>query len=239
MEETFDLHIQGCRVPIRLIRERRHNARAAVGANAVILRLPLLLPKEQKQAQINWLENWLLRIMTRKPELLKRFQPRQYQHGEVLVVGERHYTLHIEYSDKMSHRGQLQRGVIRLQLGTRAPEEAVGQLLSRLIAKDYLPYITARVATLNAQFFRKKVNTVALKHTRSRWGSCSSRGNINLSTQLLFAPTDVQDYVIIHELAHLAEANHSPRFWKLVHDAMPDYKSKEKWLRDNAHLCRF
>jgi predicted metal-dependent hydrolase len=239
MEETFDLRIQGCRVPIRVIRERRPNTRAAIGANAVILRLPLLLSKEQKQAQINWLEDWLLQIMTRKPELLKRFQPRQYQHGEVLVVGERHYTLHIEYSDKMSHRGQLQCGVIRLQLSTRAPEDTVGQLLSRLIAKDYLPDIIARVAILNSQFFRKKVNTVALKHTRSRWGSCSSRGNINLSTRLLFAPTDVQDYVIIHELAHLAEANHSPRFWKLVREAMPDYKNKEKWLQDNAHLCRF
>ena len=70
-----------------------------------------------------------------------------------------------------------------------------------------------------------------MKYNHSNWGSCSSKGNINLSTRLLFAPDDVIDYVIIHELAHRIEMNHSPRFWKLVSDAMPDYKEKEKWLK--------
>jgi predicted metal-dependent hydrolase len=80
---------------------------------------------------------------------------------------------------------------------------------------------------------------VRLKYLHSRWGSCSSSSNINLSTRLLFAPEGVIDYVIIHELAHLQELNHSPRFWRLVAEAMPDYQLKEKWLKDNGHLCDF
>ncbi|MCB0682671.1 MAG: M48 family metallopeptidase, partial [Saprospiraceae bacterium] len=63
--------------------------------------------------------------------------------------------------------------------------------------------------------------------------------NINLSTRLLFAPPKVIDYVIIHELAHLVEMNHSRRFWDLVAAAMPDYEEQEKWLKKFGHRCDF
>jgi predicted metal-dependent hydrolase len=78
-----------------------------------------------------------------------------------------------------------------------------------------------------------------LKYNQTNWGSCSTRGNINLSTRLLFAPDDVIDYVIIHELAHLLEMNHSNRFWNIVKKAMPEYREKEVWLKKNGHLCDF
>jgi predicted metal-dependent hydrolase len=56
---------------------------------------------------------------------------------------------------------------------------------------------------------------------------------------LLFAPAEVIDYIIIHELAHLVEMNHSDRFWALVAAAMPDYVEKERWLKVNDHHCQF
>ena len=108
-----------------------------------------------------------------------------------------------------------------------------------MVAQDYLPEIIRRVNELNNLYFRQPVRSVNLKYNHSNWGSCSSKSNLNLSTRLLFAPPDVIDYVIIHELAHLIELNHSDRFWKLVSDAMPDYRKKEKWLDANDHLCHF
>jgi len=63
--------------------------------------------------------------------------------------------------------------------------------------------------------------------------------NINLSTRLLFAPPPVIDYVIIHELTHLIEMNHSSKFWNIVKSIMPDYKQKEKWLKKNGKFCDF
>jgi predicted metal-dependent hydrolase len=108
-----------------------------------------------------------------------------------------------------------------------------------LVAQDYKPAITRRVMELNHLYFQKPVNSVNLKFNRSNWGSCSTKSNLNLSTCLLFAPEDVIDYVIIHELAHLIEMNHSHRFWALVENAMPDYKEKEKWLKDNWQTCVF
>jgi predicted metal-dependent hydrolase len=111
--------------------------------------------------------------------------------------------------------------------------------LSRVVAQDFKPDMIRRVNELNNLYFKKPVNSLNFKYNQSNWGSCSNKGNLNLSTRLLFAPDDVVDYVIIHELAHLIELNHSPRFWKLVSDAMPDYKLKEKWLKENGHLCHF
>jgi len=90
------------------------------------------------------------------------------------------------------------------------------------------------VHELNERHFQQPIDQVRLKYNHSNWGSCSNKGNINLSTRLLFAPPEVIDYVIIHELAHRLEMNHSPRFWKLVADAMPNYREQERWLKEHG-----
>ena len=118
-------------------------------------------------------------------------------------------------------------------------QKVIPTLLSRIISQDNHQQFSRRVLELNHQFFKKPIKSINFKYNHSNWGSCSSTGNLNFSSRLLFAPEEVQDYVIIHELAHLVELNHSDRFWKLVSDAMPDYAQKEKWLKVNGHICRF
>jgi hypothetical protein len=92
---------------------------------------------------------------------------------------------------------------------------------------------------MNANTFQQPIRSINLKYNHSNWGSCSHAGNVNLSTRLLFAPRSVQDYVILHELAHLVEMNHSDRFWALVERFMPDYREAEKWLKVNRAKCDF
>jgi len=72
---------------------------------------------------------------------------------------------------------------------------------------------------------------VKISGAKTRWGSCSSKGNLNFSWRLMLADDDVIDYVVVHELAHLREMNHSPRFWAIVAQAMPDYKLRQKRLK--------
>ena len=74
---------------------------------------------------------------------------------------------------------------------------------------------------------------VAIRRQKTRWGSCSSKGNLNFNCLLMLAPEDVQDYVVIHELCHRKQMNHSPRFWAEVERVMPDYRIPKKWLRDH------
>ena len=75
---------------------------------------------------------------------------------------------------------------------------------------------------------------IAIRAQRSRWGSCSSKGNLNFNCLLMLTPREVIDSVIVHELCHRKELNHSKAFWALVYEAMPDYKTWDKWLRDHG-----
>ena len=75
---------------------------------------------------------------------------------------------------------------------------------------------------------------VAIRDQKSRWGSCSQKGNVNFNWKLIMVPPPALDYVVIHELCHLYEFNHSPRFWALVERQMPDYGVWKKWLKQHT-----
>ena len=79
---------------------------------------------------------------------------------------------------------------------------------------------------------------VFLKNQRTLWGSCSTRGNLNFNRALADAPAEIVDYVVIHELAHLKEMNHSRRFWAVVEAWCPQQKQRRLWLRRNVSLLK-
>lgn len=75
---------------------------------------------------------------------------------------------------------------------------------------------------------------ITIRRQKSRWGSCSQSGNLNFNCLLMLAPPGVVDYVVVHELCHRIEMNHSPRFWKLVGEVYPDYDRWKRWLKENG-----
>jgi len=98
-------------------------------------------------------------------------------------------------------------------------------------AKQKIPVIVEKYAAqMQVDYGR-----ISIKHQKTRWGSCSSKGNLNFNCLLMLAPIEVQEYVVVHELAHRVEMNHSPKFWKIVEEYFPDYKQARKWLKDNGN----
>ncbi len=75
---------------------------------------------------------------------------------------------------------------------------------------------------------------ITIRNQRSRWGSCSGTGNLNFNCLLMLTPSEVVDYVIVHELCHRKEMNHSPAFWAEVEKVLPAYQTQRKWLKDNG-----
>ena len=131
---------------------------------------------------------------------------------------------------------------------TRVEEDADGLIVVRggdgMRRKDALrEFYAARAAKIfreRVAFWAERmglierVMRVTIKDQRSLWGSCSEIGNLNFNWRVVLAPPEVLDYLVIHELAHLREMNHSPRFWAHVGEHCADYKARRKWLRQNA-----
>jgi predicted metal-dependent hydrolase len=106
---------------------------------------------------------------------------------------------------------------------------AVDQELRVRAALELPPHIHAL-----AERHHLTVNRVTIRNQRSRWGSCSSRGHITLNFRLMLMPPEVREYILIHELMHLEQANHSIRFWRLVEAACPGFREAERWLRKHG-----
>ncbi len=109
-------------------------------------------------------------------------------------------------------------------------EEELAQLKQR--AKEYLP---GRVA-LYAPRVGVTCEKITIRAQHSRWGSCSRHGNLNFNCLLMLAPSEIRDYVVIHELCHRKHMNHAPAFWAEVARVCPAYLQHRKWLKDNGHL---
>lgn len=98
------------------------------------------------------------------------------------------------------------------------------------IARDVFSQKTAYYASIMQVTYGR----ITIREQKTRWGSCSSKGNLNFNWRLIFAPEKVLDYIVIHELAHRKEMNHSQAFYRVVASVMPDYKEQQKWLRERG-----
>ena len=111
------------------------------------------------------------------------------------------------------------------------------QLLSEAERKR-LTEQAARILSEKVRFYTDKmgvtVNRITVRSQRTRWGSCSVKGNLNFNCLLMLCPEEVQDYVVVHELCHRKEMNHSAAFWAEVEKYCPDYKLHRKWLKENG-----
>lgn len=94
-------------------------------------------------------------------------------------------------------------------------------------------FLKSRIEEINAHY-QFEYARISVKDLRSRWGSCSAKKNINFHYKLLFLPVELADYIVAHELCHLKEMNHSPAFWKLVSETVPDYKKRREEI--NAYI---
>ncbi len=99
------------------------------------------------------------------------------------------------------------------------------------VARD----IFMKKAAYYARIMDVSYGRISIREQRTRWGSCSSKGNLNFNWRLILAPEEVLDYVVVHELAHRREMNHSKAFYAIVESVLPDYRSARRWLREHGH----
>lgn len=148
--------------------------------------------------------------------------------GSRICVEGRGRSLELRRGENI--RLQLDEDVCLLTLPHPDDEAAVRQALKQALSRLALERIRAQLneyaPRLGVRFGR-----VAIRDQKTRWGSCSAKHNLNFNWKLIMAPPQALNYVVVHELCHLIEFNHSPRFWRLVESQMPEYESWKKWLK--------
>lgn len=229
MTETVDLDLGGRSVQVAVKRSalaRRISLRIDPARGAV-----LMLPVKARLAEG---ERFLLAHRVWLAERLARL-PGPVALGDgasVPLLGVPHPVRHVPGA----RRGVWVEGGEILVSGL---PEHVGRRTADFLKSEAKRLIAPRAQDMAARLGRKP-GRITVKDTRSRWGSCSSAGDLAFSWRLVLAPEQILDYVVAHEVAHLVQMNHSPAFWAVVESLVGDHRSARRWLKINgAGLHRF
>lgn len=212
--------------PDKIIRSKRRSVALMITSDAMlVVRAPLFTPFDYIQKLIDKKTNWInkkIEEVQSKPKIL----PKEFVSGEGYLFLGKIYKL--KFTENKN---------IELQSNLMFPKSSLSTARDELIdwyKKQALEKISERV-----DWFTKimGLNSTKIKITNAqrRWGSCGPKGTVNFNWRLIMAPLQVVDYVIVHELIHLNEKNHSRKFWEKVKIAMPDYIEHLNWLKRNSN----
>jgi predicted metal-dependent hydrolase len=212
----------------------RESSRARVARLVVGPRRPLelVVPRRVTEAEIDRILNarreWIrdqagrARELASQPGALRLLRP-----GLAVLAGGH---VPIERTGGPRAIAELRGG--RLAVGGTG--ERVGEAISRFYRREARARIES-VAKREGARLGLSFTAIAIRDQRTRWGSCSAAGTLSFSWRLVLAPPVVLEYVVVHELCHLREANHSERFWRLVESALPGCRAHGRWLHEHAY----
>jgi predicted metal-dependent hydrolase len=210
----------GAPVSIRVnMRARRLLLRIDASSRTVELVLPHGVPAEHGLKFLAAQRGWITARLDALP------QPVPFAEGAVVPVFGVMHRIRRE-SDPTAPPVRIVDGEIRVR---GAPEHFARRVRDHLVrlARHEL----SRRARIYAARIGRPIARIGVRDTRSRWGSCSAKGCLSFSWRLVLAPEPIVDYVVAHEVAHLAEMNHGPRFWRLVQTLTPDCATPRAWLK--------
>lgn len=206
-------------------RASRITLRIEPGGRALKLTVPTGLKRSEIDAFLDRHQGWLFTKLAKFPV------SGDLQHGGLISLrGIPH---------RIVHTGTL-RGVTEAVMVDGEPvlrvgglEDHLGRRISAFLKKEARADLEPLVAR-HAARVGKPVRSISMKDTRSRWGSCSWDGNLSFSWRIVMAPPEVIDYLAAHEVAHLREMNHGPKFWALCRSLCPGMEAAQKWLKQHG-----
>lgn len=201
----------------------------------VVIRTPLKTPDDEIERFFLSRRGWIVKkIKGRRTGDEGALQPRRFVAGEVFLYLGEAYPLEIGDSNGGGKGLVLRHGKFVLAREKMSQARDVFRHWYRERAREIL---AERVAFWGRRFALAPAR-ITITSAWQRYGSCSSTNALSFSWRLLMAPYPVIDYIIIHELAHIKEKNHSRKFWAYLESLMPEYETPKEWLRENGCLLR-
>ncbi len=217
-------------VPL-VIRRHQRAKRICLRYNPTSHAISLTLPRHTRVGDglvfLMQKSEWLVETLREMPT------KKQIKPGAVIpLLGKR---VRIKHNPDLTHAWELRDDVLYVS-GAREEFSASVKYALREIATRTI----SQIATRYAERIGRRIQRISVRDTRSRWGSCSTTARLSFSYRLVFAPKEVMEYVVAHEVAHLRHMNHSQNFWNAVGDLIPDYEPAKDWLKlHGKDLYRF
>ena len=241
MTETASIKFDGTTIEYTVVRSARRKKTVEITLDpqqGVVVRSPARTPRKEIAALVQKRAKWILRKAT---DNILNPTPRSFTDSETLFyLGKEIPILTCTTADR-SITITLIDNAFRIATPAGIAEEqraaASRETLERWYRREATRLLPEIVARWQSKVSRKKPTQVLIRSQRKRWGSCSSDGSIRLNWRIIMAEPALIDYVVVHELAHLAVMDHSPHYWKQVERALPDYRTRRKRLNDiGAHF---
>ena len=209
---------------VRRARARRYILRVLPGGEVTVT-IPRRGSLREARAFAEKHRRW---IDAQRLRLSKRQAARPWEDGTRMWFRGEQVTLRVSMDDG--------RQTVRFadqELTIRDANDSVQAPIEHYLRRLAVAELPPRLSELAAQH-SLRVARVSIRNQRSRWGSCSSRGHVSLNWRLIQMPREVADYVMLHELMHVHQPNHSRRFWRLVANVCPSYKDAIRWIKTHA-----
>ena len=212
----------------KIIRSRRRSMSLEITRDArLVVRIPRYASLRDVKRFITEKRDWIEKKLHEACEIYRKKAPKRFISGEeFFYLGEKYRLLITEIPNSK----------LKFQNGFYLSERG------RIKAKKLFINWYKKQAKLNipkrvrwyAVMHHLKYDKIKITSASRRWGSCTSKNNLNFTWKLILLPIKIVDYVVAHELAHLVQHNHSKRFWAEVEKMIPDYKEKRKWLKQHG-----
>jgi predicted metal-dependent hydrolase len=227
--EVRRIVLNGEKVDYQLVRVKRRSIGMQVGLAGLIVRASRWTTIRDIEAALREHAAWIARRLAEWRAIRRDVLPGEWKSGAVLVLHGREVALDV----LPARRKDIAADLINLTVLHPVPhdERVLATYVIRWLKDEALRFVASRVADC-AQRIGVPTPTVKLSNARSEWGSCNRKGEIRLSWRLIQLPPELAQYVVAHEVAHLLELNHSPRFWALVESLYPGHAAARRALAD-------
>jgi predicted metal-dependent hydrolase len=225
--------------PIEIIRtERSKSASIEIEDDTVKVTVPKNLSDQRIEELIKNRTVWIRQKLKIQTETI-RPKDKEYVNGETFSYLGRNYRL--KCLSGGSGEAKLTNGYLTVWLAKDASGAASGGCVRQSLQQWYQSRALEKLKEKTKRYsaiLGVSPQSVGVKEYKARWGSCSSSGDVTYNWRIIMAPHHIVDYIVVHELCHLLEHNHGPKYWKHVKSVVPDYKECREWLKVNGEVLR-
>lgn len=231
--------LEGMIFSYELVKSRRKSISIRVTEEGEIqVKAPSFMSVSDIEKYILQKEHWIAEHVRYISENREKRDARQFVTGETLLFKGKELVLIVhEEAERKRTSIRMEEGNILLQVPAGSSAVEKSKALEHWYREQARILMTSKVQYY-APFLQVRYADIRIKDQKSRWGSCSSRGNLNFNWHIVLAPEEIADYLAVHELCHLRHMNHSQEFWKCVEEVYPDYKAARRWLKENGQSLK-